>query len=90
MKDYIVARFFPEYWNYKRKYHYLQQRVHEASYWLSEFPEVAKSMRWVLAADHFYWNDGTKPAYPAVEDKPWIHTIGDFREYLRAAKAAGK
>jgi hypothetical protein len=26
----------------------------------------------------------------AVKDKPWIHSIADFREHMRAAKAAGK
>ena len=90
MKDYIVARFFPEYWNYKRKYRYLQQRVDEARYWLAEFPEASLAMRWVQAADHFYWNDGSKPAFNVIEDRPWIHSISDFREYLRAAKAASK
>jgi len=90
MRDYIVARFFPEFYAYRRKYLYLQQRVDEAKTWLgSEFPDAAQALRWVQAADYYYWNSGTN-AFSAVEDKPWIHSISELREHMRAAKAASK
>jgi hypothetical protein len=82
-KQQLIEWLNPEHEILQRKYQDLANKVSEARWWMGyDFPDVAAATRWIQASHANYCGGKAE----AVEDKPWIHTISDFREHMRAQK----
>lgn len=79
IRDMIQGWFFPEHEVLQRKYQDLTNRVSEARWWLSEFPDISRTARWIEASHAKYCGRNVE----AVEGKPWINSIAEFRDYIR-------
>lgn len=83
IKQALIEWLNPEHEILQRKYQDLINKVGEAQWWMgSEFPEASKTAKWIYASHAQYCGRNVH----AVEDKPWINTISDFREYMRTLK----
>lgn len=68
------------------RYHYLRSQLSDAQMWLGyEFPDVDAAIMWAKVSEVNHFRAVAAPSVAAVPGKPWIWTISDFREHLRAA-----
>jgi hypothetical protein len=76
----------PEAFRTVERYHYLRATLSEAERWLGyDFPEVDATIMWAKVSEVNHFRALDAPSVAAVPGKPWIWSISDFREHLRAA-----
>lgn len=85
-----IARWLaPEAFRTAERYWFLRLMLADAQSWLGyDFPEVDEAIFWAKVTEVNHFRGLDEPCREAVPGKPWIHSISDFREHLRAKRKA--
>ena len=84
LRKWLASKLDPETARDARAHWHLRMKLDEAATWLGyDFPMIDEAIFWAKVANVNHFRQSEAEYVHAVPEKPWIHTIGDFREHLR-------